>query len=313
MEVLYMSPIKGFKSVLVAVLLLASNTAASAGDVITQNELDWAKEAIRQEKNLDASPSGNNLAVLYFNNKSGKADLNPLQKGFAFMLMTDLAEVPGINLLERVKLQALVEELKMGASGIVDVQAAPRIGKLLRANYIIGGDISSSGATGIEASSYLLGVRTKEILGKPSAHGELDNIFDIEKQLLFAICDQLNISLSKEQMERLKKPFTTSYKALYYFSLGLDSSDRGNYRQAAVYYKKARIADPGLKPAADASRQLQNMKLAPKNVRTDTTIKEMENQNSTTASISMNTATFRKSNPNDIEKESKTGKINFTW
>jgi hypothetical protein len=195
----------------------------------------------------------------------------------------------------------------------VDIQVAPRIGKLLRANYIIGGELSSMGATGIEASSYLLGVKSNEILGKPTAHGELDNIFDLEKQLLFAICDQLNISLSKEQRERLKKPFTTSYKALYYFSLGLDSSDRGNYRQAAVYYKKARMADPGLKPAVDATRQLQNLKLAPKNVRADATIKEMESQNSTTASISLNTATFRKSNPNDVEKESKSGKINFTW
>jgi TolB-like protein len=308
-----MNPTKGFRFVLIFVLLLALGTIVFAGDVITQNDLNWAKEAIRHEKSLDAAPSGNNLAVLYFSNKSGNAEFNPLQKGFAFMLMTDLAEVPGINLLERVKLQALVEELKMSASGVVDVQTAPRMGKLLRANYIVGGELSSMGSTGIEVSSYVLGVKAGEILGKPMAQGELDNIFDLEKQLLFGICDYLNITLSKEQKERLKKPFTTSYKALYYFSLGLDSSDRGNYRQAAVYYKKARMADPGLKPAIDATRQLQSLKLAPVNVRSDAAIKEMESQNSQTASISLNTATFRKPNPNDVEKESKTGKINFKW
>jgi curli biogenesis system outer membrane secretion channel CsgG len=57
------------------------------------------------------------------------------------MLITDLSEVKGLQIVERIKLQALVEEMGLGASGLVEANTAPRVGKLLGAQWLIGGDI----------------------------------------------------------------------------------------------------------------------------------------------------------------------------
>ena len=57
------------------------------------------------------------------------------------MLITDLSKIKGIKVLERVKMQALVEELGLGISGLVEAKTFPRVGRLLGAQHLVGGDI----------------------------------------------------------------------------------------------------------------------------------------------------------------------------
>lgn len=99
----------------------------SAGEVVTQNIKQWAKKALEEEKALRPIEARNTVAVLYFENKTGKSELDPLQKGLALMLITDLFTVKGLQVVERVKLQALVEEMGFGTSGLVEAGNAPRV------------------------------------------------------------------------------------------------------------------------------------------------------------------------------------------
>lgn len=294
-------------------LILTAAPLCFAGEVITDTARQWAKEAVSQEKSLSSAPAGNTVAVLNFKNTSNDATLNPLQKGFAFMLMTDLASVPGLQLVERVKLQALVEELDMGASGIVEDASAPRMGRLLRANYLIGGELTLPETKGINIGSYLWGVSGNKMLSQPSANGSLNEIFDVEKKILFAIIDQLKITLSEEQRSKLRKPLTTNFKAFYYFSKGIDSSDRGNYQQAQTYYNKAVAADPQLGAASSARNELVKMRLAPAKPEEAAVIGQMEAQNSNTASLKQNNSTFRALNPYQIEKGHGSGQVKVSW
>lgn len=297
----------------VILLILSAAPLCMAGEVITDTARQWAKEAVSQEKSLSSVSAGNTVAVLNFKNASNDAALNPLQKGFSFMLMTDLSSVPGIQLVERVKLQALVEELDMGASGIVETASTPRMGRLLRANYLIGGELTLPKANDINVGSYLWGVSGDKMLGQPRASGSLNDIFDLEKKILFAIVDQLKISLTEEQKQKLRKPFTTNINALYYFSKGIDSSDRGNYRQAQMYYNKAVAADPQLGAANSARNELIKMRLAPARPKEDAVVREMEAQNSNTASLKQNNSTFRALNPYQIEKGHGSGQVKVSW
>ncbi len=301
-------------SVMTAVLIVV-NTASLciAGEVITDTARQWAKDAVSQEKSISSAPSGNTVAVLNFKNASEDPSLNPLQKGFSFMLMTDLASVPGIQLVERVKLQALMQELDMGVSGIIEDASTPRMGRLLRANYLIGGELTLPKADDLNIGSYLWGVSGDRMLGQPSARGSLNDIFDLEKTILFEIIDQLKISLTDEQKQKLKKPFTTSVTALYYFSKGIDSSDRGNYRQAQIYYNKAVAADPQLGAANSARSELIKKRLAPAKPKEDAVIRTMETQNSNTASLKQNNSTFRALNPYQVEKGHGSGQVKVSW
>ena len=104
--------------------------------------------------------------------------------------------------------------------------------------------------------SDLLQVKDQSSLGQPSANGQPEKIFDMEKKILFEIIELLKVRLTKAQKEKLKRPLTTSYRALIYLSLGLDASDRGNYGSADFYYRKALEQDPQLTPATNAIKEL---------------------------------------------------------
>ena len=303
---------KGMKKTIICILSCITlftvyEPVAGAGQVVTDDDRAWAKTAIGQEKSQGTIAAPNTLAVLSFRNKTGQTSLDPLQKGFALLLMTDLAQVDGIQLVERVKFQALMEELALGASGIVDNNTAPRVGKLMGASYLVGGDLTGSQAPELGVASDLLQVKDQSSLGQPSANGQLEKIFDMEKKILFEIIELLKVRLTKTQKEKLKKPLTTSYRALIYLSLGLDASDRGNYGAADFYYQKALEQDPQLTPAQNAIKELLELKLVTVNPRSRSILMTQEDQNSSTLSISRNISTFREFRP------ATSGEIRVKW
>jgi TolB-like protein len=258
---------------------------AWAGQVVTEREKTWARQALAQEAALGAAQMPDNtLSVLYFSNATGQPALDALGKGLAFMLMTDLSTIKGLALVERVKLQALVEEMGLGASGLVDPGSAPRVGRLLGARFLVSGNLSGGAGTGssdgaldegsisraletrIRIDPGLLDVPAEYNLGLPAAEGLVSVLFQLEKELLFSIVEQLKISLSEKEKAALRIPLTTNGRALFYFFIGLNYSDRGMYDRAGSYYEKASQADPGLRPASDALKELRQLGLygAPK-------------------------------------------------
>ena len=48
------------------------------------------------------------VAVSYFDNTSNLEKFNPLSKGLADMLITDLSNIKSINIVEREKLESLI-------------------------------------------------------------------------------------------------------------------------------------------------------------------------------------------------------------
>ncbi|HOS98389.1 MAG TPA: CsgG/HfaB family protein [Deltaproteobacteria bacterium] len=292
---------------LIGFFLLFTVPTIHAGEVITDGERLWAKQAIEQEQALEGAPASNTVAVLTFGNPSADPGLVPLQKGFAYLLMTDLSQVQGLTVVERVRIQALLEELKLGASGLVDEASAPRVGRLSGAGYLVGGDLSGKDRAGLSVSSDVLQVKDQSSLGRPSADGALEQVFELEKKILFEVVDLLKIKLSKKERESLKRPLTTSYQALIYLSMGLDASDRGNYTRADLFYRKALALDPQFSPAARAREELQALRLVPVNPQAFAILARQEEQNSSTDSLSKDDSTFREFKP------ATTGQIRVTW
>src|SRR3954471_22755822 len=66
------------------------------------------------------------IAVVEFTNASTDKDLEALGKGLQSMVATDLAQVPGLRLVERERLKEVEAELKLGRSGQIDKSTAAR-------------------------------------------------------------------------------------------------------------------------------------------------------------------------------------------
>jgi TolB-like protein len=239
---------------------LLPTSSSWAGQVVTKEVKLWAKEALQQEKALKTTTAPNTLAVLYFHNKTGWSKLDLLQKGLTLMLITDLSRLKEIQVVERIKIQALVEELGLGVSGVVEAKTAPRVGRLLGVQHLVGGDIVKGKMEDFQLKSDLLKVPTERVFGQPMAEGKLlSELFRMEKDLLFEIIKLLRIEVSPKLRKELEQPLTTSIEALLYLLQGIEYSDLRNYVKANESYDKALKEDPGLTLGSDAVGEIQKL------------------------------------------------------
>jgi TolB-like protein len=272
---------------------------AWAGQVVTDEVRGWAKKTLEQEKALQAPEGRKTVAVLYFQNKTGQPDLNPLQKGFTLMLITDLSKVSDLQVVERVRLQALVEEMGLGTTGLVDPGTTPRVGKLLAAQWIVGGDILKGQREPLKIESNPLEVPTQKILGQLTTEGKLEELFRMEKDLLFNIVNLLNIDV-KPFEDELRKPCSTNVSALMSLFRAIDASDRKDYERAAELYEKALKEDPGICIAKDALNELDLLKLSPTVKRSRSLLRSLRDGTSLTDQVTPTPETKREGRPNDL-------------
>ena len=257
---------KWFSILLTFTLIWLVLTSSSwPGQVITQEVKLWAKKALQQEKTLKTTTAPNTLAVLYFHNQTGWSKLDLLQKGLALMLITDLSKMKEIKVLERVKMQALVEELGLGISGLVEAKTFPRVGRLLGAQHLVGGDIVKGKMEDFQLKSDLLKVPTERVFGQAMAEGKLlSELFRMEKDLVFEIIKLLKIELLSELRKELEKPLTTSTEALFNFLQGIKYSDWGDFDKAKESHVAALNEDPDFALAAEAIQEIESLFLEEK-------------------------------------------------
>ena len=233
---------------------------ADAGQLVSPAEREWAKKAVAEEKTLSVPAGKNTVAVLYFRNGTGDPSLDPMRKGIPLLLVTDLSGVPGLSVIERTRLQALTEETSLGASGLVEAGTAPRVGKLLGARWLVGGEIGRRIPTRIDLTSNVADVPTGTATGKTSAGGEIERLFEVEKDLLFGVLKLLDVKVTPEEEQRLRKPCSQSAAALAALFLGVDAGDRGDLDKAEDYYRKALQIDPGVCIASDALKEIESVR-----------------------------------------------------
>lgn len=270
-----------------------------AGEVVTQNIKQWAKKALEEEKALKIAPTRNTLAVPYFQNKTGQSDLDPLQKGIALMLMTDFSKIKGYQVVERVRLQALVEELGLGTSGLVAPETAPRVGRLLGVQWLVGGTVSKGQTSQIKIQSLPLDVPGQKILGEPAAEGSLTDLFRIEKDLLFEIIKLLKIEVTPQEQEELRKPCSVNLRALMNLFKGIQASDLQDYEKAAQFYEKALEEDTMICSAREALQELQTLGLIDSKKRSRDMLRSLRDRGSLTDQLSPEDATKRTKTPKD--------------
>ena len=247
-----------------ALLLAVFPATASGALVVTKEARQWAKEAVSREKALGAlAAGGRSVGVLPFVQTSGDPGFLPLEKGLAVMIATDLSKVKGLDVLDRVKVQALIQELKLSGSGLVAEGTGPRIGRLLQAKWIVGGAYRVDKGS-MDMDSRLLEVDTSAFLKSIQARGEMIKIFALEKQVVKNIIRVLGLTLTPQERSAIEAPITTSLEALLAFGRGLDASDRGDYKKAGEEYSKALKADPGFALAREALDELLDLGLLSK-------------------------------------------------
>ena len=81
------------------------------------------------------------IAFLYFENNSlvDREELEPLSKGLADMFITEFSKLNNLKVVERARLEKLLQEMAIGQSGILEESSAQQVGKMLGAQYLVFG------------------------------------------------------------------------------------------------------------------------------------------------------------------------------
>ena len=104
-----------------------------------QLQQEVATAVAREREVATTPPEPGSIAVNAFVNRGDDA-YRPMSKGIAAMIIADLSKVPGLKVLEREKVQLLVDEMKLGDAGLADSASAVRSGRLMRAEKVIVGN-----------------------------------------------------------------------------------------------------------------------------------------------------------------------------
>jgi TolB-like protein len=219
--------------------------------LIREEAVEYAKQAVANEAALLSGPvADNTVAVTTFNNLGSK-NLGQLGKGMAAMLIHDLSQVPDLQVVERVKLQALLKEMNLGTSGLVDQKTTPKVGKLLKAKHVTTGNLADIEQENLQIVSVVVDVEQIGSIDTREVQGALKEFYHLEKAIACSIIQDLGRDCSK-MPGAFGKIHTKSLAALTAYSVGLDYLDQEKYDEAREEFQKALDEDPKFDMAKEA-------------------------------------------------------------
>ena len=231
---------------------LQSRLAALTRKEITAD----AKLAVRQEATLSTQPGNpRTVAVMPLRFSGADTTLKPLERGFADLLTTDLARSSQLTLVERSRMQALLDEIKLQQSGTTEASSNVRAGKLMRAGRVVQGAILQVGASDLRVDAAVVDVPTSQVQGSAQQADQLEQVFSIEKKLALDLFTQLGVTLTVAERQQIEQRPTRSMQAFLAYSRGLTAEDEGRYDDASRFFNEAVRLDPGFSAAQSKSQE----------------------------------------------------------
>lgn len=211
---------------------------------------DQMRSLLAREEQLGATQLSPQAVAIFPLEYQGKnQDYAQLGKGISEMMITDLSQVPGLKLVERVRMQALMEEMALGQSGMMDENTVPRLGKLLSAGKIVHGNYDTEGTKKLKIDVAFWDMINNQKPQFNTRNETLQNLFSLEKELVFNIIDDMGIELTPQQREKIQFIPTKNMQAFMAYCMGLNKEDAGQFSEAVQYYQQAVQLDPGFKNA----------------------------------------------------------------
>ena len=175
----------------------------------------------------------------------------PLGKAVSAMLVTELIGRPGIKVIERAELHELLNEQKLSLSGRVDESTALEVGKLVGAQYVIHGQVTSI-ADNLRMDMRAVDVQTSEIMEVQKLSGRTDDLLDVVVKMADLFSNKLKLpALPPKASEKIPVLATVA------FSRGIDYEDKGDVPHALEQYKEALKLSPNHRDAKAAIERLE--------------------------------------------------------
>lgn len=223
---------------------------------------------------VQSAQAGNpkTIAVLYFENNSvvDKDKLDPLKKGLADMMITEMSKVKGIKVVERQRIQAIIEELNLSETDMVDKTTTQKMGKLLGAQVMLFGGFSNLFNDKLRIDVRIIKTETGETLKAEEETGELDEFLTMLQSLVKKIASDLEVKLSSDEEDRLEATRDGNFNGYVTYAKALEFEDQGKrlekqgkkseaktaFENAKSLYQKAWDESDGYEPAKQKMEEM---------------------------------------------------------
>lgn len=207
-----------------------------------------ARSALQRESTLASQPGNPQTVAVLPLAITGDSTYDPLSRGLAQMLTSDLALLNRFKMVERLEIGALLNEMHLSQTGRVDPSTAARVGHLVQAGRLVEGvaAIPNKGDVHLEASV----VQSSGAVTSPEAtSGRLRDLLKMEKTIVVGLAGKLGYTLSEAERKAILENGTQDLSAFLAYSRGLVAEDAGDYSAAATYFGQAVQRDPGFSAA----------------------------------------------------------------
>jgi TolB-like protein/cytochrome c-type biogenesis protein CcmH/NrfG len=223
---------------------------------LTRQELAVAaKAAVAQEQRLSTQPgNAKTVAVMPLRFSGSDTTLRPLERGLAELIIIDLSRSHELTVVERSRIQALLDEIKLQQSGATDTATNVRAGKIIQAGRIVSGGIVQT-ADRLRVDAAIVNTQTSALAGGAGNENTLEQIFAIEKAIVAQLFDSLGVRLTAEERKALELTPTRNLQAFLAYSRGLMFEDQGRYGEAARAFYEASRLDPNFVQAQQKQTQ----------------------------------------------------------
>lgn len=225
---------------------------------LTRQELQFAaKAAVAREQQLATQQgSAKTVAVMPLRFTGTDTTLQPLERGMAELITTDLSRSHELTVVERARLQSLLDEIALQQSGQTDSTTNVRAGKIIQAGRIVNGQIAQN-AGRLRVDAAIVNTQTSAVAGGAANENTLEELFAIEKAIVLQLFDSLGVTLTAEERKALDLRPTRSFQAFLAYSRGLRLEDQGKYDEASRSFQEAFRIDPSFGQAAQKSAETQ--------------------------------------------------------
>lgn len=214
-----------------------------------------ARASLAHETDLSRTPPDpNTVAVFPFRYTGQDSTLRPLERGLAALVVSDLSHVRQLRLVERERLQALVDEMKLAESGRVDPATGARSGHLVGAGQVVQGQYQDAPGANIRLDATMVRAGDAGVAATGSGRDPLSQLFDLEKSVVFQLLTKTGVPISPAESIAISERPTKDLQAFLLYSRGLESQDKGDFRAASADFKAAAQRDPSFQAAAQQSQ-----------------------------------------------------------
>lgn len=207
-----------------------------------------AQQALAQEQEITATNqiTPQSVAVLPLAFNSEREELEPLIYALSDMMITDFKVSNALIVLERAQIQTLLDEMALTSGGYAESGTGARAGRLLRAEHVFQGVLTTLGENDLQTDADILNVPSTSSAGQLTEAAVLEQLFDMEKQIVIrSIREVLGVELTPAEEQAILDNRMENVLAFLAYGRGLRLLDEGNYEAAQAEFDLAVSLEPG--------------------------------------------------------------------